>query len=470
LKTLTPVAPAPEATAPTPPSAEEQALLDTITAKIDDDEPRLVYADWLIQRGDPRGELIALQCGGAAQRKLKVSENKLLKEHELAWSMPVRAALPPPVNILDRPKIVFRRGFVDEIHTSGSALDRLDQILDAAPALTRLRVEGVMYSTTAPTPDELLVKLRAALENPRLSRLRGLDLRIISGDAVALAVAACPHLAGLRELTLRVSMLNLVRGQEKSVLGAVGVTALARSPYLSKVTRLALSDNPLGGDAIAAVLAAPWPLEELDLSHDRAPKGIDDAFAASKRAPTLKRLVLEDTKLTTGFKLDRMFGAPCLANLEELQMELAHIGPKGVKPLLDKLPPKVVELGLARNALADAGVAALAAHPRVATLKTLFLGHNRLGAASATALAGSPHIAKVEKIYLAEPRFKEDQVAELSKLPGKIFHKGKLVSTEIAEAATEGRSSRKGAPSTSSKPSTSPKRGSRRSGGGRTSR
>ena len=40
--------------------SEEQAFLDEITRNPDDDAPRLVYADWLEERGDIRGEYLRL--------------------------------------------------------------------------------------------------------------------------------------------------------------------------------------------------------------------------------------------------------------------------------------------------------------------------------------------------------------------------------------------------------------------------
>src|SRR5438309_12045319 len=42
--------------------SEEAALLERIREEPYDDEPRLVLADALQARGDPRGELIAIQC------------------------------------------------------------------------------------------------------------------------------------------------------------------------------------------------------------------------------------------------------------------------------------------------------------------------------------------------------------------------------------------------------------------------
>src|SRR5579884_708793 len=41
---------------PRPRSPEEEAFLQAITANPDDETPRLVYADWLEERGDPLGE------------------------------------------------------------------------------------------------------------------------------------------------------------------------------------------------------------------------------------------------------------------------------------------------------------------------------------------------------------------------------------------------------------------------------
>ena len=40
----------------------EDAFFQAILETPDDDLPRLAYADWLEERGDPRGEFIHLQC------------------------------------------------------------------------------------------------------------------------------------------------------------------------------------------------------------------------------------------------------------------------------------------------------------------------------------------------------------------------------------------------------------------------
>src|SRR5262245_64817382 len=41
---------------------DHQPFLDAIRREPDSQGPRLVYADWLDERGDPRAELIRIQC------------------------------------------------------------------------------------------------------------------------------------------------------------------------------------------------------------------------------------------------------------------------------------------------------------------------------------------------------------------------------------------------------------------------
>jgi serine/threonine-protein kinase len=78
----------------------EANLLRQIRARPDDDAPRLVYADWLAERGDPRGELIHVQCelaamapGNPRRVRLKHRERQLLAEHRGRWL----EELPPEV-------------------------------------------------------------------------------------------------------------------------------------------------------------------------------------------------------------------------------------------------------------------------------------------------------------------------------------------------------------------------------------
>jgi uncharacterized protein (TIGR02996 family) len=64
---------------------EHAAFLDAIVRDPASQQPRLIYADWLDEQGDPRGELIRVQCAlerintrDAAWRELDRKEKQLL--------------------------------------------------------------------------------------------------------------------------------------------------------------------------------------------------------------------------------------------------------------------------------------------------------------------------------------------------------------------------------------------------------
>src|SRR5262245_31158206 len=64
------------------------ALLAAIHAAPRDDAPRLVYGDWLLEQGDPRGELIALQYkrrSGSLDKAAMDRETELIEEHGAMW-------------------------------------------------------------------------------------------------------------------------------------------------------------------------------------------------------------------------------------------------------------------------------------------------------------------------------------------------------------------------------------------------
>jgi uncharacterized protein (TIGR02996 family) len=68
--------------------ADGDALLAAVHAEPDSDEVRLVYADWLQERGDPRGEFVMLQVRAAQGRATAADAKRaraLLREHEDAW-------------------------------------------------------------------------------------------------------------------------------------------------------------------------------------------------------------------------------------------------------------------------------------------------------------------------------------------------------------------------------------------------
>lgn len=92
---------------------QEDAFLQAILESPDDDLHRMVYGDWLIDRGDRRGEFIHVQClldrmgrDDVRRPPLEEQERQLLARHEDGWLGRLRPLLS---------RWTFRRGFLDAV-------------------------------------------------------------------------------------------------------------------------------------------------------------------------------------------------------------------------------------------------------------------------------------------------------------------------------------------------------------------
>lgn len=82
-------------------------LLAAIFAKPQVDEHRRVYADWLCERGDPRGEFILLQLAehdGLGNQDTRARMQSLRRRHAKDW-------LGPLDHVVQRKSVEFERGF-----------------------------------------------------------------------------------------------------------------------------------------------------------------------------------------------------------------------------------------------------------------------------------------------------------------------------------------------------------------------
>lgn len=409
---------------------DEAALLAEIVARPDDDAPRLVLADLLTARQDPRGELIALQCrlaaapDDAARRTLRIAENKLLAAHGEAWTAPVKAVL--PADAWDVPKIVLARGFVDHVSTHVRLLDRLDALFAVAPLVRSLKLWGpVLLADTRPVSFD-------GLAHPRLAQLRALELHVLgAGNAGALAVAA-HDLRGLRALKLQLSVLETADTPAHArPLDVDGVRALCRAPHLAGLRALDLSYNELGPDAVEALAGATFTLEELDLSGRAFDAVAAARLAASPSFARLRRLVLRGASLGVEGAV-ALSASPALSALEELDLSETRLGPEAAEAFFAALRlPRLRALRLERGRLGDRGLRALLASPGLPRLVDLELGHNDFTKEGAKLLAESPGLAHLERLLLNEGRWRPPTVALLTTSKTlsrcKLYLRGKLV-------------------------------------------
>jgi uncharacterized protein (TIGR02996 family) len=411
---------------------EERGLLAAIVDAPDDDAPRLVYADWLQSRGDPRGELIQLQCQLAAapdddrRRAIRIRENKLLAAHAAEWRRPIESIVPE--NQLHLCKFEHVRGFVEDATITLRCLPHLEDLFEVAPLLRRLRiVPGQLgadgYTTKLEQPHLV------PLESPMFARLHALELALPgAGNAVATTIAAASTLRNLRELRIGASAwgdsINFYRATwQELIFDDTGAATLAASPHLAALQRLDLEANRIGLAGLDALSKGPWRLRELVLTQnllDRADARqrsnleiLAHAFAtpafADLEVLALASMGLEPPAVTA------LVGGPHLAKLRDLDLERCHLGAAGTAALCDALKlPELRRLRLERNSLGDAGAIAIAGCAALANLTSFEAGHNRIGQKGAIALATSPYLAKLERLTLNEPRWKPETAAILA--------------------------------------------------------
>jgi uncharacterized protein (TIGR02996 family) len=379
-----------------------------IVADPEDDAPRLDYARVLLERGDPRGELIRVQCALAApaaddeqRRAWADRERALLRAHEEEWSEAFRA---------HDATVVFRRGFPHTFIGAGAAFLASRQLFATEPLRTL-----VLIGDAKPT-------IREIAAAPELARLTSLVLkgghRLTSkrtwalGDEGFAALATSPHLTGLGSLELGFNGIGpdgaralagaafLPRLTElivrENALGAAGLAALARPPRLARLHRLWLDDCAPGDEGAAALAVAGMSaLESLRVSADAPGPRLGAqgamALAGANGLPALRRLDLTGNHLGDS-------GAIAIARS-------AHL-------------PRLTDLVLAGNLVGDAGASAFAAATERGGLLTLDLSQNQIGAAGASALAASRELASLRSLDLCGNRLGVDGVTALAEGTG----------------------------------------------------
>lgn len=262
------------------------ALLDAVLRAPDDVPARLVFSDWLMDHGDPRGEFIQLQCalnrpltgaGGKTWHRpifdgdptaLQKRERALIKLHEKEWLLAIR----PFIRTWR-----WSRGFVDHV------------VADSAKFLSGVET---IFATT-PLVDVQLTALKKPMlqtlsTQATTARLRALNVQAQKLDASALALFDAENWLGLR-------WLNIAGNR----FGVEGAQVLARVRGLNGLEALTLNDAELTDACVEALVQAPFfsRLTDLELGWNEGITGRGGLLVA-RAGTSLKKLRLRSTNLT----------------------------------------------------------------------------------------------------------------------------------------------------------------------------
>jgi uncharacterized protein (TIGR02996 family) len=341
---------------------QHEAFLLAIIANPDDDLPRLVFADWLDENGQPeRAEFIRLQIALARmaddsqRRELRDRERALLAEHREQWRLP---QFPDQVQ-------TFRRGFVERIAATGEWLLAHPDCLPAAPMVRELKIVNAASAGLG----------LAAL--PGLEQIVHLDL---SNTLPGYGFSIPDFLTAARLDRLKVLNLGVCGFWEWAV------PALMDVRRLRQLDRLDLWGNPFSDGGAEVIANSPnlANLTALDLSaHEQQPVYCMHADGAAALANSIHLTRLRDFDLTDHYIGDA--GLISLVNSPNARS-------------LERLVVAYNEIGI----LGDSGIEAVVESQYLRNLRELVLVGNRLNPLGAEKLAAWPHLEQMRFVDLRE--------------------------------------------------------------------
>jgi uncharacterized protein (TIGR02996 family) len=432
-----------------------QRLLQAVLDEPDDLASRRVYADALIAAGDPRGELINVQCDLAtatptapAWAELVQTEGELLAAHAKTWSAPFAGFLWHPT---------YERGFIENafvntkkfIPACGELLERepvtslamreltvaAAGILGARPELHRLRklritesslgAKGIQALFPAPLAQlrelnfynagiddqglALLAPMYAQLERLNLTATRVTygALEHFLGDA-RLAKLAKLHLGALlpgtdgtgflaEHLALpALTHLDLA----SSHVANEDLRHLASNTTFAKLRGLRLESNNLAGPGLGDALTPLTQLEVLDVSTNALAR--DAVVSLARLAVPLRVLRLYQCRIGDDH-LEAL--ATARFALRRLDLGYASVHARGIEAI-GKTDWPLEKLELWACKIGDDGAAALANASFTRTLRELVVGYNNFSDVGVAALAAGSW-PRLERIV-----FRGDSIGE----------------------------------------------------------
>ena len=378
-----------------------RAFLEDIIASPEDDAPRLIYADWLDENGNPeRAEFIRIQIELASLPEdddrrwpLLAREEELLSAHEDEWRRPferffaqesptptlwtrLRGLFQRPVEGQARASGSFERGFLESITLGdGRLLSRVEQCawthplhslevrLDAADSRNWLSEATVQFSRMR----KLSLEVWGLAPVPKsIQRIPELFPRIehFTSNFATLSPLGISWLARLQTLKLH----SLFEGNQKDAFSA-----------LSRCDECALVRLELRGGAMS-----PVGMRQL---------------ASCQAFTNLRELDISNNLLIT---VESLMDSPLASQLRKLCLERTELGPETTR-LIASQPSlaSLTHLDLSANRLGDSGVNNLALAPHLRTLTRLNLSGCEIGPNGVNVLVQSEHFAGLRSLLLS---------------------------------------------------------------------
>jgi uncharacterized protein (TIGR02996 family) len=389
-----------------------KGFMEDICANVDDDAPRLIFADWLDENGEPeRAEFIRVQIARtrlpeweAAWVRLRLREEALLKLHEKKW----RIGLPRVEGVTWRG---FRRGFLAEADITGFTTLRA--------GFPECRASFPVERITTPWPR----KAEKCATIPLIPGLRELCISShLHDEREAAYLADAPLLETLRAL--------YILGNRSEA----GYRRLLSSPHLGGLRVLRIPNHPLGNAAITALREASTlvSLEEVDLSeYGVYGRGAGDpiinaegmeALAQWDGLARLSSLDLQGNDIRRA-GLQALLGSPHLTKMKSLTLRATRLDGAALHELCEYRGGMRLDLlDLSANILVGSGMKDLAAASCLASLKVLRLDECEIQPDSALDLGGAGFFGTLRRLHACNNAFGPAGLREILAASPPLLH------------------------------------------------
>lgn len=302
-----------------PDEVRDEALEQAIRENPDDDAPWLVYADLLIERGHPRGPLVALESAPVknivqrAEREAEARRMRHAAPEHFGAGLAGRAGV----------SLRWRRGFIYSAHVTGAFAqgDAEDLLFDLLrhPCARFLRELELTCWHHDVQDHRLLVDLLAhAAPTPPLRKLT-------IGYATP-EWAGFPPLGDIGALSAAYRALEILRLEGDDTTRFAGLA-------LPKAKRFGFETTGMTAHAMRAIATAPWPaLEDLELwCRDSACTVHDLEFVLA--LPRLSSLRVLAAPFADEL-VEMICAAPIARRIDELDLRHGDFSARGAQALL----------------------------------------------------------------------------------------------------------------------------------------
>lgn len=260
---------------------EREQILAEILANPSDMTPRMIFADWLEEQGDPLGEFIRIQLelaqaseDFARREELDERQDQLRRAHEAEWTAPLRGKVTG---------YTFGGGFVESVEmTDEQALKYSSEL----PALIPLRRLIISYGWRA-TYQLFALPVLSTIESLRMERVSLHPDR--RGEFPVCSFAKLQHFAFVQsQLTdgdvktlLQISIPNLVElDLSSNELRNSAAELIASHPIADQLQSLTLYDNQIRLAGALALANSPrlQSLQYIDLERNKLPQKAEEAL------------------------------------------------------------------------------------------------------------------------------------------------------------------------------------------------